>query len=163
MSKRQSLLWRLVPNLFKDKIQQNQHSQQQPQQSSPAGSWWQLQRFPTLARGLEKECSSAGATLPFSRGSILTTLRPYRLTFQNAQVFWHCRKQPLLSHVCPFPPIEPLLKGRALTWEPGRLSLAQKKHDTMVQNVWFLSSVTAILRFFFFNWQKCLIPGKAAL
>lgn len=45
-SKRQSLLWSLVPNLFKDKIQQNQHTQQQPLQSSPAASWRQLQRSP---------------------------------------------------------------------------------------------------------------------
>lgn len=111
-SKRQSLLWSLVPNLFKDKIQQNQHTQQQPLQSSPAASWRQLQ-VPMLARGLEEERSSTGASLPYtgeapSPQSNLTDWHlkiscpcPGLLALQKNSPCYHMSDHiPLLKHFC---------------------------------------------------------------
>lgn len=158
-SKRQSLLRSLVPNLFKDKIQPSQHTQDQPLQSSPAGGCSSRSpRQPEAWRrnaALQEPRSHTRGEAP-SPHSDLTDLQS-ELSLPRS--FSTAEKQPLLSHVWPFPSIELLLQSWALTSQPaqwgctGRSSSAQKKYRTIVQNVWFLSSVTAILRGFF-NSQK---------
>lgn len=85
---------------LKKKIQQNQHTQQQPSQTTPAASWRQFQRFPMPAikpAGRMQLCKSPAPThVWWSTFVTLLTLQP-RISkwFVLAQVFWHCRKQPL--------------------------------------------------------------------
>lgn len=121
-SKRQSLLWSLVPNLFKDKIQQNQHTQRQPLQSCPAASWRPLQRLPMSAKAwrrnaaLQEPRSHTCGEAPSPHSDLtgfqneLSLFRP----FGTAEI------QLLLSHIWPFPSTEPLLQSWALTSQPAQ-------------------------------------------